>query len=103
MRRIRQRLPEEVFDEVFQFVFRMAVDKKLLSGETVGVDSTTLEANAAVDRRALKRFSRALDEGVVLAGIMHRGHLFCCARLVRRPQCKSVRCCPIRDRSTATA
>ncbi len=44
----RNRLPHEVFDEVFQFVLRIAVDKKLLSGKTVGVDSTTLEANAAM-------------------------------------------------------
>lgn len=44
----RRRLPEEVFDEVFQFVLSMAVEKKLLSGKTVGVDSTLLEANAAM-------------------------------------------------------
>jgi transposase len=44
----RNRLPQEVFDEVFQFVLRIAVDKRLLSGKTVGVDSTTLEANAAM-------------------------------------------------------
>jgi transposase len=44
----RKRLPEEVFDEVFQFVLKMAVAKKLISGKTVGVDSTMLEANAAM-------------------------------------------------------
>ena len=44
----RNRLPREVFDEVFQFVLRIAAGKKLLSGKTVGVDSTTLEANAAM-------------------------------------------------------
>jgi transposase len=44
----RTRLPREVFQEVFQFVLRIAVDKKLLSGKTVGVDSTTLEADAAM-------------------------------------------------------
>lgn len=44
----RKRLPEEVFQEVFQFVLRIAVEKKLLTGKTVGVDSTTLEANAAM-------------------------------------------------------
>lgn len=44
----RRRLPPEVFDEVFQFVLKIAADKKLLSGKTVGVDSTTLEANAAM-------------------------------------------------------
>ena len=44
----RQRLPPEVFDEVFQFVLSIAAEKKLLSGKTVGVDSTLLEANAAM-------------------------------------------------------
>ena len=33
---------------MFQFVLRIAADKKLLSGKTVGVDSTLLEANAAM-------------------------------------------------------
>lgn len=44
----RQRLPEDVFTEVFEFVLSIAHAKKLLSGTTVGVDSTTLEANAAM-------------------------------------------------------
>jgi transposase len=44
----RQRLPQEVFEEVFQFVLGIASQKKLLCGKTVGVDSTTLEANAAM-------------------------------------------------------
>jgi transposase len=44
----RNRLPHEVFDEVFQFVLRIAAGKKLLAGKTVGVDSTTLEADAAM-------------------------------------------------------
>jgi transposase len=44
----RKRLPAEVFDEVFQFVLGIAVARKLVTGGTVGVDSTTLEANAAM-------------------------------------------------------
>jgi transposase len=44
----RRRLPVEVFEEVFQFVLKIASEKKLLSGKTVGVDSTTLEADAAM-------------------------------------------------------
>ena len=44
----RNRLPPEVFDEVFQFVLAIAERKQLLGGKTVGVDSTTLEANAAM-------------------------------------------------------
>jgi transposase len=44
----RKRLAPEVFEEVFQFVLKIAEQKKLLAGKTVGVDSTTLEANAAM-------------------------------------------------------
>jgi len=44
----RKRLPPDVFTEVFQFVLSIAAEKKLLSGKTAGVDSTTLEANAAM-------------------------------------------------------
>src|ERR1044072_8828844 len=42
----RRRLPAEVFEEVFRFVLSIAAEKQLLSGKTVGVDSTLLEANA---------------------------------------------------------
>jgi len=48
MTHTRKRLPAEVFSEVFQFVLRIAAEKKLLSGKTVAVDSTMLEANAAM-------------------------------------------------------
>jgi transposase len=46
--RIRQRLPQEIHDQVFGWVLDLAAKKKLLSGKTVAVDSTTLEANAAM-------------------------------------------------------
>jgi len=48
MTRIRQRLPEEVFEQVFSFVLRVAVEHGLLKGKTIAVDATTLEANAAM-------------------------------------------------------
>lgn len=44
----RQRLPEELFSEVFDFVLKIAAERNLIDGQTVGVDSTTLEANAAM-------------------------------------------------------
>jgi transposase len=48
MSRVSQRLPLEVYEEVFVFVLKIATEKKLIKGKTVGVDSTTLEANAAM-------------------------------------------------------
>lgn len=46
--RCHQRLPMEVHEAVFTFVLQIAQDKKLLRGKTAVVDSTTLEANAAM-------------------------------------------------------
>jgi transposase len=46
--RIHQRLPQEVHEAMFNFVLALAAEKKLLSGTTVAVDSTMLEANAAM-------------------------------------------------------
>jgi hypothetical protein len=48
MTNTRKRLPIEVFQEVFSFVLGMAGVRKLLKGKTLGVDSTMLEANAAM-------------------------------------------------------
>jgi len=48
MTNTRKRLPEEVFWQVFAFVLRVAVEHGLLKGKTIAVDSTTLEANAAM-------------------------------------------------------
>lgn len=46
--RLAQRLPQEVHEAVFQRVLAIAVSKGLVNGKTVAVDSTTLEANAAM-------------------------------------------------------
>src|SRR5450432_3564684 len=47
--RIRQRLDESVHTAVFDWVLALCAEKKLLTDPTtVGVDSTTLEANAAM-------------------------------------------------------
>ena len=45
---IRQRLPMSVYESVFAFVLGMVEHEGLLDGRTVSVDSTQLEANAAM-------------------------------------------------------
>ena len=45
---IRQRLPERVFEKVFEFVLTLLEQQGLLRGKTVAIDATTLEANAAM-------------------------------------------------------
>jgi len=51
---IRKRLPLEIHHRVFLLVLEIARKKKLLKGKTVAVDSTTLEANAAMKSIVLK-------------------------------------------------
>ena len=46
--RIRDRLPLEIHESVFAFVLALADDHNLLANKTVAVDSTFLEANAAM-------------------------------------------------------
>ena len=50
---IRQRLPEVIHEQVFARVLALAHEKNPLTGQAVGVDSTTPEANAAM--RAIVR------------------------------------------------
>lgn len=57
--KIRKRLPEVVHERVFARVLALAHERGVLKGKTVGVDSTTLEANAAM--RAIVR--KATGEG----------------------------------------
>ena len=47
--KIRKRLPESVHEAVFAWVLKLCADKHLLTDPSVvGVDSTTIEANAAM-------------------------------------------------------
>lgn len=47
--RIRERLPLEVHESVFEIALKIAANK-LIDGNTVAVDSTTVEADAAMKR-----------------------------------------------------
>ncbi|WP_145285980.1 transposase [Pirellulimonas nuda] len=70
--RVRDRLPLEVHQEVFRLVLQLAAQQGLLKGKTVAVDSTTLEADAAMKsppsadaarhRRGLEGVRHWLDE-----------------------------------------
>lgn len=44
----RSRLPHEVHDEVFGFVLALVAERGLVKGERLGVDGSTMEANAAL-------------------------------------------------------
>lgn len=53
MTRIRQRLPLEVYPQVFGHPQGLLAQNKLFSGKLLGVDSSSLEANASL--RAIVR------------------------------------------------
>ena len=66
--RVRDRLPMEVHAAAFQFVLKLADEKGLLQGKTVGVDSTTLEANAAM--KSIVRKDAGEDWRQYVVGLM---------------------------------
>ncbi len=46
--RTRSRLPHEAHDKVFGFVLKLVAERGLVKGERIGVDGSTMEANAAL-------------------------------------------------------
>jgi len=67
--RVRQRLPEAVHEAVFIWVLGLAREKRLLAGTAVGVDATTLEANAAM--KAIVRQDTGEDYKAYLRRLAH--------------------------------
>jgi transposase len=65
---IRERLPLEVHKSAFAWVLKLADEKDLLDGKTVGVDSTTLEANAAM--KSIVRRETGEDWQAYVTGLM---------------------------------
>jgi transposase len=59
---IRQRIDIETHREVFTWALKVLADKGLLKGKTLGVDATTLEANAAMRSIVRKDTGEAYDE-----------------------------------------
>lgn len=60
--RTRQLFPPEVFEEMFNKVFSMCVDKGMVSGHTQAIDSAPVKANASMDSLELKVPKEELDE-----------------------------------------
>ena len=68
-----QRLPEVVHENVFALILKLAEDKGLLIGKTVGVDASTLEANAAM--KSLRRRDTGEDYQAFLKKLAHEAGL----------------------------
>jgi transposase len=57
---IRGRIDVETHREVFQWVLKVVAKSDLLGGRTLGIDATTLEANAAVAEHRASRHGATL-------------------------------------------
>ena len=75
---IRNRLPLEVHTAVFAWVLSVAHEKKLLNGKTVAVDSTTLEANAAMKSIVRRDTEENWQEAVRPQAVTIRDIHACC-------------------------
>ena len=64
---IRRRIDLETHDAVFSWVLKLLAGEGLLKGKTIGVDATTLEANAAM--RSIVRKDTAEGYGEFLKGL----------------------------------
>lgn len=67
--RVRDRLPLEVHEQAFAFLLSIAETKKLLKGTVVAVDSTMLEADAAM--KSIVRKDTGEDWKAYLKRLMH--------------------------------
>jgi len=68
--RTRQLLPEPVFEEVFNTIFTMCVDKGMVSGHTQTIDSAMIKANASMESLELKVPEETLEEHLKKVRIM---------------------------------
>lgn len=68
--RTKQLFPEPVFEEVFNKVFTMCVDKGMVAGHTQAVDSAMIKANASMESLELKVPKETLEEHLNKVRIM---------------------------------
>src|SRR5256885_1503261 len=60
--RTRRLIDLETHQQVFRFMLHLLAQKKLVKGKTIGVDSTTLEANAAMKSIVRRDSGESYDE-----------------------------------------
>jgi len=68
--RTRQLFPEHVFEEVFNKIFTMCVDKGMVAGHTQTIDSAMIKANASMESLELKVPEETLKEHLKKVHIM---------------------------------
>jgi len=70
--RTRQLFPESLFEEVFNHILEMCIEKGMVSGKTQAVDSALIKANASMDSLELKVPASSLQEYLEKVRVMSR-------------------------------
>jgi hypothetical protein len=65
--RTRSRLPHEAHEQVFGWVLKLVAERGLVKGERIGVDGSTMEANAAL--RTIVRYRAMLTRMAKESGV----------------------------------
>lgn len=65
LRKTRQLIPEEIFKAVFMQVLAQCAKRGMVHGRALGIDSTTVDANASMDSLVHKELNCTYDEFMV--------------------------------------
>ncbi len=68
--RTRQLLPESLFEQVFEKILQMCIEKGMVSGHTQAIDSALIKANASMDSLELKVPAESLQEHLEKVRVM---------------------------------
>lgn len=60
--RTRERIPEAIYEEVFNYILRICAEHNLVDGNHISVDSTLVKANASMDSLERKRPVHSIQE-----------------------------------------
>jgi transposase len=62
IRKTRERMPQEAFEEVFAYIRELCQNHGLVKGRAVGIDSTAIDANAGMDNLRHKEMGCTYEE-----------------------------------------
>jgi transposase len=65
LRKTRQKMPIDVFDQVFSYVLDICQENGLLKGRVIGTDSTQIDANASMDSLRHKELGCTYEEYIL--------------------------------------
>ena len=99
MSKTRSRLPHEVHDKIFGWVLALVAGHDLVKGDRIGVDGSTMEANAALGTKATIP-ARCASISMAMSGrrayrSRHRPMAICAGMATRKPKRQSMPIAPV--------